>query len=85
MFFDAAEFAILMLYGTPILALLLFLIALIDYGCAKRKNKNKPGSYSETKMKHKKIALIVTGVIAGIFVLFILALIALLMVSIAYM
>ncbi len=85
MIFDAAQFAIVMLYGTPILALVLFLVALIDYVFAKRKNKNKPGTYSETKMKHKKIALIITGVIAGIFVLLILALIALLTVAVAFM
>ncbi len=85
MLFEAIEFSVVMLYGTPILALLLFLIALISYCCAKHRNKKTPGRYTETQMKHKKIALIVTGVIAGIFALLILALIVLLMTAVAFM
>ena len=72
-------------YIIPIGAVLFFCISLFRYLHAKHKNKRTPGTYSDAKLKSRKICLIVSSVIAGILAVVVVSFIGLLMMAVAFM
>lgn len=72
-------------YGIPVAAIILFIVSLIRYRIAKKKNKLEPGSYSAKEMKERKLLAVVSGVIAGTFLIIILSFVALLFLAVAFM
>ena len=72
-------------YGIPVLAVVLFVVCLVRYRMAKKKNSQEPGTYSEKEMKQRKLLVAVLGVIAGTFVMIILSFIAMLFLAVAFM
>jgi len=69
----------------PIAALVFFIVSLILYIIAKSKNKRIPGTYSPEQIKTRKICLIVSSIILGIFLVVVLSFIGLLMMAVAFM
>ena len=69
----------------PTVAIVGFVVSLLRYFLAKRKNKRVPGSYSEAALKSRKIALIVFSSIAGAMLATVIALVILLYMAVAYM
>ena len=69
----------------PTVALVGFIVSLVMYVCAKRKNKRVPGSYSEETLKARKITFIVFSSIAGAMLAAVIALVILLYMAVAYM
>ena len=57
------EFVILFLIIIPPLALVFFGVSLFCYIHSKRKNKRVPGTYSDERIKRRKICLIVSSAI----------------------
>jgi len=72
-------------YLIPASALVFFIVSLVRFVYARRKNKRSPGTYSEEAMKSRKICLIVSSVIAGILAAVVLGFIGLLMMAVAFM
>ena len=72
-------------YGIPVVAVVLFIVCLVRYRMAKKKNKLEPGTYSEKEVKQRKLLAVVSGIIAGTFVVIILSFIALLFLDVAFM
>lgn len=73
------------LFGMPIILIIFFCVSIDRYISAKKQNKESPGTYSDTEIKKRKITLILSGVVAGIFVVIIIGLIVLLSMAVAYM
>ncbi len=69
----------------PAASLAFFAGSLIAYLRAKGKNKRVPHTYSAEQMKTRKICLVVSSVIAGIFLLVILSFVGLIMMAVAFM
>lgn len=72
-------------YAIPAAAVLFFFISLFRYLSGRHRNRRQPGSVSEQSMRTRRILLIISSVIAGILVAFVAALIALMMLAVAYM
>ncbi|MBR6708156.1 MAG: hypothetical protein IKL84_00595 [Clostridia bacterium] len=82
MMFDLIE---ALYYLIPAAALVFFVVSLVRYLAAIRRNKLSPGTYSERQMKDRRLCLIISAVIAGIMAAVILAFIGLLMMAVAFM
>jgi heme/copper-type cytochrome/quinol oxidase subunit 2 len=78
-FFEILYFAI------PIAFVIFFIVSLCLFVCAKVKNKKKPGSVEESRVKLYKILLIISGIIVGVLAAVIISFIALLFLAVAYM
>lgn len=63
MMFDFTTFSF---YAIPIAAIVFFIVSLILYFSAKNKNKQAPGTYSESQMKNRKTLLTISSAIAGV-------------------
>ena len=72
-------------YLIPAAAILFFIISLIVYLSAVRKNKRTPGIYTAGQMKVRLICLIVSSVIAGILAFVVLGFMVLLFMAVAFM
>lgn len=72
-------------YGVPILALVFFCVSLVRYISAKRKNKRQPESVGAKELQRRKLLLIISSVIVGVFVFAIVGLIVLLHTAVAFM
>lgn len=75
----------LLFFGIPAIVLVLFVVSLVRYVVAKRKNKKMPGSFSDSEIKKRQIMLIVLSVIVGVFVVVVVGFIALMFMAVAYM
>ncbi|MBQ7922840.1 MAG: hypothetical protein IJ325_09755 [Clostridia bacterium] len=69
----------------PSAAILFFVISLVMYLYARRKNKRVPGTYTENQMKTRLICLIVSSVIAGVLALVVIGFMILLFMAVAFM
>ena len=78
-FFEILYFAI------PIAFVIFFIVSLCLFVCAIVKNKKKPGSVEESRVKLYKILLIISGIIVGVLAAVIISFIALLFLAVAYM
>ncbi len=72
-------------YGIPAAAILFFAVSLFLYCHGRHRNKVHPGSVSAETMRMRKIVLIVSAVIAGIFAAVVLGFAALLFMAVAFM
>jgi len=72
-------------YLIPAAALIFFVVSLIRYLHAKKKNKQTPDSFSPDQIKSRKLCLAVSSVIAGILAVVVLAFVVLIMMAIAFM
>jgi len=80
--FDIMSF---IFWGLPTILLIFFIVSLCLYISAKRKNKAVPDSFSVQQIRTRKILLIVSAVITGIFILIEVGFIALLAMAVANM
>lgn len=69
----------------PVASFIFFICSLISFCTAKGANKRSPGSYSKEELRSRKISLIVSSVIFGIFLTVIIGFIALLYSAVAFM
>ena len=72
-------------YGIPVLSVLFFAVSLFLYCHGRHRNKVQPGSVPAETMRTRKVVLIVSAVIAGIFVTVVLGFAALLLMAVAFM
>ena len=72
-------------YSIPVAVIVFFVISLIRFLCAKRKNRMVPGTFSEAQLKARRLCLIVSSVVAGIMVIVVLTFVGLLFMAIAFM
>lgn len=72
-------------YGIPIAAVIFFIISLCRYLSAKRRQRVAPDSISEEQLRTRRILLIVSIFIAGIFTAVVIAFILLMFMAAAFM
>ena len=75
----------LFFFGIPIVFLLLFGESLYLFLSAKKKNKFAPGSVPESDLKKRKILLIVSSVLCGLFLAVVIGFVAIMFMAVAYM
>ncbi len=71
--------------SVPVIAIIYFIISLVRYQSAKKKNKQLPDTYNKEEMKSRKRNLIISSCIAGILFAIIIAFVCLFFIGIAYM
>ena len=76
---------VILFYSIPAAVIAFFVVSLIRYLRAKKKNRNMPGTYTDTQLKARRLCLIVSSVIAGVMVTVVLAFVGLLFMAIAFM
>ena len=76
---------VILFYSIPAAVIAFFVVSLIRYLRAKKKNRNMPGTYTDTQLKARRLCLIVSSVIAGVLVTVVLAFACLLFMAIAFM
>ncbi len=69
----------------PLLSVIVFVVSLILFCCGKSKNKRYPGSVSAETMEERKLFLIISSIVAGVFVFSTVAVSLLVYSIIAYM
>ncbi len=79
------DFFVTVFYALPIAVVILFFISLTLYLSAKRKNKKRPGSVSEAKMKALTVFFIFSSTLAGVLLALTLSYIGLLFMVIGFM
>ncbi len=72
-------------YLIPLAALIFAAVCIYRYCTARRKNKTVPGSFSTQEMKMRKLLMIISIVIAGIFLVIVVGFILLLFMAVAFM
>ncbi len=72
-------------YVIPLATFALFVVSLIAYIVAKRANKRVPGTFSHKQIRIRKILLIISSVIAAVFIFVFISLISLLTTAITLM
>lgn len=72
-------------FAIPILTVVFFIRSLIRYLSGKKANKNAPGTISDDVMRERKIMLIISSILMGLFVTVVVCLIALIPAAVAYM
>lgn len=75
----------LIFFIIPATVLSIFAITLYRFKSAQKKNKACPGSFSEGEIKKRKIMLIVSSVITGVFVAMMIGICAIMYMAVAYM
>ena len=83
MFWDYVLYVLF--FGIPLLMLGFFGISLFRFVSAKRANKKAPGTFCADEIKKRKLIFIVSAVTAGVFAAFVIGIIVLLCMAIAYM
>ena len=72
-------------FAIPVAAILFFIVSLCLFLSARKQNKQQPGSVSAQTLRKRKIMLIVSSVIAGVFAAIVIAFIAHLYMAVAFM
>ena len=72
-------------FAIPVAAILFFIVSLCLFLSARKQNKQQPGSVSAQTLRKRKIMLIVSSVIAGVFAAIVIAFIAVLYMAVAFM
>ncbi len=75
----------LLFFLIPVAVTVGFVVSLVRYIFAKSKNRKSPETYSPLEMSARCSALIVTSILMGIIIIFIISIIVLLNMAIAYM
>lgn len=75
----------ILFFTIPIILIALFGVCLYRYIIAKRKNKKKPGTFSDNEVKLRFLLLILTFVMMLVFVSVVVGFIALLYMAVAFM
>ena len=75
----------ILFFGIPAIVLVLFGICLYRYRSAKNQNEEEPGSVSVGELKKRKILLIITAAVTGVFALVAVGFVALLFMAVAFM
>ncbi len=76
---------LLLLYGLPLAALIFFVVSLTLYLAARHQNKRAPGSVTDAALRARRLMLVIASVIAGLFVVVIVAFAVLLVTAVAFM
>ena len=71
--------------GIPLAAAVFFLVSLVRYCAARKKDRREPGSVGPEGLKQRKTLLIVSAVIAGVLAAVVIAIVVLFSLAIAYM
>lgn len=71
--------------ASPVMALIFFLVSLIVFLHAKSANKKSPGTYSANQIINRRVLLIVSSVIAAVFLAVAITIIGLLYMALAHM
>ncbi len=71
--------------SVPVIAIIYFIISLVRYQSAKKKNKQTPDTYNKEEIKTRKKHLIISSCVAGILFAIIIAFVCLFFIGIAYM
>lgn len=69
----------------PIALLVFFVASLVMFCRAKAANKRAPGTYTEEQVRTRLLLLIISSCVAGVMLLCVLGLIALMFMAVAYM
>lgn len=72
-------------FGVPLGALVFFIVSLVRFLSARSANQNAPDTFSPAEMQKRRILLIVSGVLAGAFLLVVIAVVVLLFTAVAFM
>lgn len=72
-------------FGTPLVAIIIFGICLYCFISAKKANKANPGTFSNETIKKRKLALIITSIVAGAIVFMTISIMIEITLAIAYM
>ncbi|MBQ8397874.1 MAG: hypothetical protein IJX53_06735 [Clostridia bacterium] len=75
----------LLYFGLPAAALVFFVVSLVLYCAACRQNKRAPGSVAPDVLRRRRLMLIVSSLIAGVFAAVVIAFTALLFMAVAFM
>ncbi len=75
----------ILFFGIPAVVLVLFGICLYRYRSAKNQNAEEPGSVSPEELKRRKLLLIITASVTGVFALVAVGFVALLFMAVAFM
>ena len=75
----------LVVYVLPVALLSMFVTSICMYSLAKRRNKKAPGTYSDQQVRRRLVFLIVSSVIFGVFAMFVIGVIVLFSMAIAFM
>ncbi len=75
----------ILFFAIPAALLAFWGISIYRYITAKKKNAQAPGSFSAQELKKRKTILVITSVIAGVFLAVVLGFIALLFMAVAFM
>lgn len=75
----------LIFYVLPFAGIVFFVVSLCRYNSAKKANKSSFGAVPEEEMKKLKTAFIVSSVIAGVLVVVAVGIVALILMSVAFM
>jgi hypothetical protein len=73
------------IFAIPIMTVVFFIRSLIRYLSGKKANKNAPGTIPGDVMRERKIMLIITSILMGLFVTVVVCLIATIPAAVAYM
>ena len=76
---------VILFYSIPATVIAFFVVSLICFLRAKKKNRSMPGTYTSTQLKVRRLCLTVSSVIAGVMVTVVLAFVGLLFMAIAFM
>lgn len=71
--------------SVPVIAIIYFIVSLVNYQSAKKKNKQTPDTYNKEEIKTRKKHLIISSCVAGILFAIIIAFVCLFFIGIAYM
>ena len=75
----------ILFYSIPVAVIVFFVISLICFLHAKKKNRNMPNTYTDAQLKVRRLSLIVSSVIAGVLVAVVLTFVCLVFMAIAFM
>lgn len=75
----------IILFLIPVLFLAFFIVSLVLYISAVRKNKKVPGLYTKPQLTARKVLLITSSCLAGLMLTFVIAIVALMFMVVAYM
>lgn len=75
----------IILFLIPVLFLAFFIVSLVLYVSAVRKNKKVPGLYTKPQLTARKVMLITSSCLAGLMLAIVTAILALMYMVVAYM
>ncbi len=73
------------LFGIPIILIILCCVSLGRYISAKKQNKVSPGTFSDSEIKKRKIMLAILSVVTSVFIAIVIGFMALLYMAVANM